>query len=330
MEHRFPWREQYLARTRLCYVDLGRLLSHAKRDRSARVPGYVQVELGDAVHLLFLDAGEPVNAATVRPDSRTVVPLGSLMRTLLAESERGEAGYIAYYGVDPDQLRSMFATVAETPLEWAAGVSAAGLDRLFGEMHRRAADGVLEISGNGRTGYLSISSGLARRCFLGEGADADEGPEALRRFIAACDGALTASLHPPVGALPVQAPPGLAELYAAILAELTGRLAALLSPRELDELFDGARSRNGQAEMLSGFRRVDGDVVPGDAVATPEVLTDAIGEWMVDLASATADRTGIDPAELLAAACLRHRFVLEEVGLLQRFPWPLAWAVQRS
>jgi hypothetical protein len=328
VEHRFPWREQYLARTRLCYVDLGRLLSHAKRDRAARVPGYVQVELGDAIHLLFLESGEPVNAATLRPDRREVVPLGGLLRTLAAEIERGEGGHIAFYGVDPDQLGAMFSTISGAPLPWAS--SEAGLDQLFEEIHRRRADGVLELTDDGRSGYVCVTDGLARRCFVSEGTDGPTGSEALRRFVAGSNGAMKATLHPLLPALPVQAPPGLFELYATLLSEVIRRLTPDLSDDEVDALFEATRARNGAADRLAGFRRTEEGVIPGDGTASPDGLTDAIGDWISELAAAAADRTGMDPADLLLDACMPHRFALEETGLFDRLPWPLAWPTPES
>jgi hypothetical protein len=328
VEHRFPWREQYLARTRLCYVDLGRLLSHAKRDRAARVPGYVQVELGDAIHLLFLESGEPVNAATLWPDRREVVPLGGLLRMLGAEIERGEGGHIAFYGVDPDQLATMFATISGAPLEWASAAN--GLDPLFAEIQRRRTDGVLELSGEGRSGYVCVTGGLARRCFVPERSDATSGAEALRRFVAGSNSAMKATLHPLLETLPVQAPPGLFELYATLLGEVTRRLAPHLPDDEVDALFETTRARNGAADRLAGFRRTAEGVIPGEGTASPEGLTAAVGDWISELAAAAADRTGMDPADLLLDACIPHRFALEETGLFARLPWPLAWPTPES
>jgi len=325
VEHHFPWRERYLARTRLCYIDLDRLLSHAKRDRAARVSGYVQVELGDAVHLVFLDAGEPVNAATLRADRREVVPLAALLSTLAEEVERSEAGHVGFYGTDSGQLRAMFATVAGAPLDWATDVPTADLDRLFADMHRRQSDGILELTGGGYTGYLRISGGLARRFFVGQGSEPEGGAAALRRFVAEIGNCLSASLYPPVSALPAQAPRGLAELYATLLGEVARRLLPHLGDDELEMLFNASRPDDGAEDALAGFRRLADGVTPGHTTASHQLLTEAVGWWVVELAAAAADRTGMDPAELLVDAGHPYRFALEETGLLERLPWPLPW-----
>ena len=62
---RFPYTRVLLPRTRLAYIHLQNLLNDAKRDRAARISGYVAISLPDELVILYLLAGELVNA-TVR------------------------------------------------------------------------------------------------------------------------------------------------------------------------------------------------------------------------------------------------------------------------
>ncbi|MBI1809253.1 MAG: hypothetical protein HYR75_05085, partial [Gemmatimonadetes bacterium] len=71
---RFPHERVLLHRTRLAYVHLGNLLTDAKRDRAARVYGYVAVWLPEELLLLYLQGGEVVNA-TSTPDGAAFHPL---------------------------------------------------------------------------------------------------------------------------------------------------------------------------------------------------------------------------------------------------------------
>src|SRR5450432_2402838 len=59
----FPYSRVLLARTRLAYVHLPNLLSDAKRDRAARISGYVAISLLEELIVLYLQGGEVVNAA---------------------------------------------------------------------------------------------------------------------------------------------------------------------------------------------------------------------------------------------------------------------------
>ena len=70
MIYRFPRDTDYLPRTKLSYVNLPGILSDGKRDRQARVPGYVAVQLGERCFLIFMREGEPFYAARITPQGR--------------------------------------------------------------------------------------------------------------------------------------------------------------------------------------------------------------------------------------------------------------------
>ena len=59
---RFPHSRVLLPRTRLAYVHLRNLLTDAKRDRAARISGYVAIWLPEEFVVLYLQRGEVVNA----------------------------------------------------------------------------------------------------------------------------------------------------------------------------------------------------------------------------------------------------------------------------
>ena len=54
---RFPHERVFLPRTKLAYVHLKNLLTDAKRERAARVFGYVAIWLPDELVLLYLQEG---------------------------------------------------------------------------------------------------------------------------------------------------------------------------------------------------------------------------------------------------------------------------------
>ena len=60
---RFPYSRVLLPRTRLAYIHLRNLLTDAKRDRAARISGYVAISLLDELVILYLLRGELANAS---------------------------------------------------------------------------------------------------------------------------------------------------------------------------------------------------------------------------------------------------------------------------
>ena len=62
---KYPYSRVLLPRTRLAYVHLRNLLTDAKRDRAARVSGYVAVWLPEEFVILYLQRGEVVNSTVM-------------------------------------------------------------------------------------------------------------------------------------------------------------------------------------------------------------------------------------------------------------------------
>src|SRR6185312_16262562 len=98
---RFPYSRVLLPRTRLAYIHLRNLLTDAKRDRAARISGYVAVSLPDELVVLYLVGGEVANA-TVRlaHSARPVAIASALFPYLMSTTFDGFVEIIANEGVN--------------------------------------------------------------------------------------------------------------------------------------------------------------------------------------------------------------------------------------
>lgn len=158
----FPHEAAFLPRTRLSYVNLPGILSDGKRDRSARVSGYVCIQLGERCYLVFLRGGEPFNAARLTRDARGAAALSEVLRIVGTESERGEGGQIGYYGASEAQLQAMLATLLNEPVAWGEPVDPARPDQLFPRLREKRFRGVLELGDGARHHYMRFEDGAFR------------------------------------------------------------------------------------------------------------------------------------------------------------------------
>ena len=69
----FPHSRVLLARTRLAYVHLRNLFTDAKRDRSARISGYVAVSQLDELLIFYLLNGELANATMLNSHGSSAI-----------------------------------------------------------------------------------------------------------------------------------------------------------------------------------------------------------------------------------------------------------------
>lgn len=323
MIYRFPSDAAYLPRTKLAYVNLPGILSDGKRDRQARVPGFVAVQLGERCFLIFMRQGEPFYAARITPSGRGPAALSEVMRLAATESERGEGGQIGYFGAPEEQLRAMLATVVGDPLPLTQEVDAASPERLFPLLRERGFTGVLELCDGGRKHYLSFQEGAFRAGWFADREDVPI-PEFLRMLFTLGAG-LKVSLYAALDELPVQAGPGFVDLYRRMIGG-TLREVAMATGREtaLSIVQRGQGLAALENPVVASFDITPEGRVAGDPVASPDALTEGVARWITEVLIAASDHHGVDPAAVVEKVGRDSRFVLQEHGFFARLPWALA------
>src|SRR5690242_10268783 len=116
---RYPFSRVLLPRTRLAYIHLRNLLTDAKRDRSARVSGYVAIWLPEEFITLYMQRGEVVNASIREADQSRVIAIAKALEKVPAEPEYGE---ICFHEAEESQLACMFMAQTHEPEPWPEGL----------------------------------------------------------------------------------------------------------------------------------------------------------------------------------------------------------------
>src|SRR6266567_6299739 len=153
---RFPSSRVLLPRTRLAYVHLHNLLTDAKRDRTARVSGYVAIWLPEELVLLYLLGGEVVNATERNGRAVRAVAIASALEKVPIEPEYGE---ICFHEADEEQLACMYVTQAAAPEPWPPGIGVHDPATLFPYLSALTFDGIVEIVANESVNYLVFRNG---------------------------------------------------------------------------------------------------------------------------------------------------------------------------
>lgn len=319
---RYPARRVLLQRTRLAYVHLRNLLTDAKRDRAARLYGYVAVWLERELILLYLEEGEVVNA-TCSADglSFKAAPIGEVLGRVPAAAEYGS---VCFHEAAEELLDLMFATHTDTPLPWPAGVSAGDLDGLLAWCHAMFFDGALEVQTDGAVHYVIFSRGSAVRGYFADDRPGEVLPH-LRAVLAplANAGAPLLRLWAPADAIPVQAAPALIQAYRELMASLVQRLqeeGTVSAPA----IAEGARrSLVGAHPCLERFSLSVPN--PRDPVVDALALSRAMGAWSGDLLWASGASSGSTPEELLKELTATRRHMFQSAGFFEALPWKLNW-----
>src|ERR1700737_2714243 len=221
---RYPCSRVLLPRTRLAYVHLRNLLTDAKRDRSARVSGYVAIWLPEEFLVLYLQRGELVNACIHDGKEFHPLAIGAAVEMVPAEPEYGE---ICFPEAEDEQLACMYASQTNAPHAWPTELRATDPTSLFPHLVATTFDGVVEITQEGEVNYLLFRHGAAHTAYLA-GKDTGSVIERVSRIF----DRERRALHLPVRhwalpePLPVQAPTGLVQAYRDLATQLVLRLVA--------------------------------------------------------------------------------------------------------
>ncbi len=317
---RYPHTRVLLPRTRLAYVHLRNLLTDAKRDRSARVSGYVAIWLPEEFLVLYLQRGELVNACSHDGKAFHAVAISAALEKVPAEPEYGE---ICFHEAEDEQLACMFASQTEQPIAWPAELRTTDPKALFPYLMASTFDGVVEISHEREVNYLLFKHGTAHTAYLA----AHTSGTLVERVTKLFDHDRRA-LHLTVkhwaqpAPLPVQAPMGLVQAYRDLTTSLVLRLVA--DGREsAPAIAEHARTTLAAAHpSLEGFS-FNGRT-PRAVVADADDLTGAIAALINEVLWTASDQEGHGPEQMLRELTHERRHLFQSAGLFDRLSWKLA------
>ena len=313
---RFPSTRVLLPRTRLAYIHLPNLVNDAKRDRAARISGYVAISLPDELVILYLLAGELANA-TVRDTKGTrAVAIPTAMERVPHEPEYGE---VCFNEADPELLACMFATHATPSDPWPEGLSPQDPSALFPYLMSQTFDGVLEVVANEQVNYLIFKHGTVVRAFL---ASAHHGTvvDRVAKLFARESRVAELRVHRwgMPGALPVQAPPGLVQAYRDLASTLVARLV------EGGRDSAPAIAEHARQNLRASHPVLDCFLISGRSASEPTTdtvgLTLGVAAWVREVLWAAVDDE-MPPETLLRELTWDRRHLFQSAGLFDQLPW---------
>ena len=318
---RFPYTRVLLPRTRLAYVHLKNLLTDAKRDRAARISGYVAISLPEELLILYLLGGELINATThgVRDGLSKAVPIARALEKVPPEPEYGE---ICFHEADEEQLDCMFASHVKGAEAWPANFDPSEPSTLFPYLMAMTFDGVLEIIADEHVKYLLFRDGAVEKAFLsvhlhGGGTLVERVGKLFHRDPRS--GPLQVGRWPHLEQIPIQAPMQLVQAYRDLASGLVDRLVKQ-GRQSAPVIAELARSN-----LTSTYPVLDGlsfsDKPAKDILADSENLTAGIAAWIKEFMFTAVDHDAASPDQLLKELTWERRHMFQSAGLFDQVPW---------
>lgn len=318
---RYPAKRVLLQRTRLAYVHLRNLLSDAKRDRSARVSGYVAVWMPEELLVLFLEEGEVVNA-TSSADGEHFAPI-AISDAIGRVPASAEYGSVCFHETADELLDLMFATQTGTALPLPRELNLRDPDAVMAYLDGTMHDGALEVVADGAVNFVALEGGQPVRGYF-----VDPRPGEVKALLRPLIEGLvlaappTLRLWPQAAALPAQASPALIQAYRELIGALTARLQTGGRQSAADVTEGARRALVGRHPMLDRFS----PSLPTlkDPVTDAQALTKAIASWVSDvLWASTPD--GETPEDVVRDLTVSRRHMFQSAGLYDSLPWKVQW-----
>ena len=317
---RYPSGRVLLGRTKLAYVHLRNLISDAKRDRTARVSGYVAIWLPEEFLLLFLRDGEVVNALRLTPRGAEATAIASALARIPSEPEFGE---IAFYEAPVEQLVCMYQTMVHEPMSWPADLVAADPRVLFPHLRATGFTGVLEVVNRDAVSYLVLRDGLIEHTYV-----TDDGGEGRTEQLARIFGPPSPKSRTRVRGwpgqltMPAQAPAALVAAYRELIGRLYSELGSYGVPVPSAV---GERVRDALVERHPALRRFAHGAKSEDPAQDQDEVTAAVAAWVTDTIREALDGDDETAGRVVKSAARERRHMLHAAGLLSALPWSIEW-----
>jgi hypothetical protein len=317
---RFPYSRVLLPRTRLAYIHLRNLLNDAKRDRTAKVSGYVAVSLLDELLVLYLLEGEAANATLRDSEGSRVLSIAAALEKVPAEPEYGE---VCFHEADEEQLACMFATHVTPPDPWPDDLSPGDPQSLFPYLASTTFDGFVEIVANDNVNYLVFRNGAVARTLLTSaphGTIVDRVSKLFAREGRIGD--LRVSRWGIPNALPIQAPTALVHAYRELVTAIVARLVEL-GREDAPTIAEQAR-----VSLAAAHPVLDGFAVTGkpakDVTADAAAITAGVAAWLREILWSASDHEANPPEVVFRELTWDRRHIFQSAGLFDQVPWK-AW-----
>lgn len=317
---RYPHGRVLLARTKLAYVHLRNLLSDAKRDRTARVAGYVAIWLPEEFLVLFLREGELVNAVRATQRGNEPLAIASALAHVPAEPEFGE---IAFYEAPVELLACMYHTLLVPPDPWPGGFVPGDPTTLFPHLRGARFSGVVEVVNHETANYLLLQDGLIERTFVVDDNGSGRTEQLARVFGPAPSRprARVAAWRGPLH-MPTQAPAALVAAYRELVERMYLELGSYGVPVPSAV---GERVRDALLGRYPALSRFAAGSRSEDPSEDGHEVTAGVAAWVTDTAREALDGDEEAARRVVVEAARERRHMLHAAGFLSALPWELEW-----
>jgi hypothetical protein len=274
---RLPRGRAIIENTRLEFINLDNVLSAAKRERAHRISGYISISYPDILELIFLNQGEPFNAARITPESRQIVPISEIVQ----KARKAVVGTLSEYATDEILLKLIVSSIILKPVRSQVDLTKIQPRIFTDKLKGTKFNGFIWIRSGRDESFVYFDNGAIPACYIaGRGEPAAE--EEIYSILAKTD-AKVAVFDRIEKAIAVQATPAQVEMFCKIFtALLKGYAHPLGQSLVLRTALSSKETAQKEFPFIDGFNIESDLAFSGEMVVEPKLFAQGMAR-MFDL-----------------------------------------------
>lgn len=319
MDMKLPKGKAILDNAQLQFVNFENVLHAGKRERAHKISGYISIIYPDSVDLIFLNQGEPFNAARITQNERALVGI----KEVVDRARKADSGIISSYAVDPALLDMILATLTQKPIK--ANIDTARIEpkTLLDRLGHTKFNGFLWVRLNVDESFIRFEEGNMVGCYLGGRAGNLDDEEKILEFLAHPHLKISVFDKMPQVAVS-QATPSQLEMFIKVFTALHKEFGkALGAALVLRTSMIAKETSQREHSFLANFK-INSDLsVVGEALVEPLVLIKGFARWLDLIYESFSTFLGKDATKIVQEAIKDYRFALKAAKFFEHTKWKL-------
>lgn len=316
---RLPKGKAILDDAKLEFINFENVLHAGKRERAHRVVGYISIIHPESVDLIFLQQGEPFNAARLTQSERSVVPI----KEVIEKAKKATAGIVSYYATDQALLDMIIASITDKPIKSDVEASRIQPKILIDRLKHSNFSGFLWLRNGREESFMQIHEGQITACYLSGEVGKIEDESVILKYLSNPNLKISVFDKIPKGAA-VQATPSQIDMFLKVFTALHkgfGKgLGAALVIRTSMMAKDTSQK---EFPFLENFKITPDLSIVGDAMVEPEVLVKGFARWFDIIFESSSTFLGKDAEKVVREALKDFRFALKAARFFDFTKWKI-------
>jgi|UniRef100_A0A7V3RGW4 hypothetical protein len=273
---KLPKGRPILENTRLEFINLDNVLTASKRERAHRISGYISIIYPDAEEIIFLNQGEPYNAARLSMKERAIIPIAEVIE----KAKKATSGILSEYATDEILLNMIITSITNQPIKTGLDLNRLQPKILIDKLKSTKFDGFIWIKAGIEESFIAFKQGELVGLYAAGSAEKIQEENAIVNFLTRPNATISIFDRIETG-IPVQATPAQVEMFCKIISALMKNYARPLgNALVLRTVMIAKSTAQKEYPFISEFQ-IDADFnLSAKLVIEPKLLARGIARWL--------------------------------------------------